>query len=211
MRRGDGDIQKYVNERTGVNTTGRIDWRLDQLTRYGDGAPDEATGIARPVQLPPGFFAADTTSQTAMATNRTIARYLGQAPADLNLVTLRFSVLTAAVTITWAEVGIATSLDMTLGGQDLALAGYVTVASTFNSIGTKDVEVPVGIGRDEHVWAVYGSQATTPFQVLRGIGDGLGAGFVLFADATRPSTMANPTTFSVTSASANSAWIAFSW
>jgi len=205
------DIERFVQDRTGVTTPGTRDRVIENLKRYRDPSDDDRTTFSRPVQLPPMTFAPDTTSSTALATNRTIARYLGQAPDDLNLVTLRFNVTTAAATITWAEVGIATSLDMTLGGQDLSMNGYVNVATTFNTIGTKDVDVPVAIGPGEHVWALHGSQATTPFQVTRALGDAIGAGFILFADTTRPSTMANPTTFAVTSASANAAWIAFIW
>lgn len=205
------DIERYVQDRTGVTTPGTRDRVIDNLKRYRGIDGEDGTTFSRPVQLPPMTFAPDTTSSTGMATNRTIARYLGQAPDDLNLVTLRFNVTTGAATITWAEVGIATSLDMTLGGQDLSMNGYVNVATTFNTIGTKDVDVPVTIGPGEHVWALCGSQATTPFQVTRALGDAIAAGFILFADATRPSTMANPTTFAVTGASANAAWLGFVW
>lgn len=211
------DIERYVRQRTGVITPGERERTLDQVMRYRsvvtpllDILPTE---FVPGYFLPPGTFAADTTSATVATSNRTVARYLGQAPYDINSVTLRFNVLTAAATITWAEVGIGTSgTAVKLGtAEDIRMEGYVNVASTFNSIGIKDTEVPVTISRGAHIWALWGSQATTPFNVLRTIGDGLSMGFVQFADSTRPSTMADPTTFAITAATANSAWIGVNW
>ncbi len=209
------DIDRYIRKRTGITTPAEREAQRDRDIRYRT-EPDlsaiEPTSYPRGFFLPPGFNAANITDVTVPVTNRTVARYLGQAPGDLANVTLRVNVTTAAATITWAEIGIATSLTAVMGlPVDLIPAGFTNVATTFNSTGLKDVDVSVAISRGAHVWALWGQQATTLYVLRAGIGDGITSGFVQFADTTRPSTMANPTTFAITAGSANNAWIGVQW
>jgi hypothetical protein len=206
------DLERTRRRLMGVTTDADRDAKLDEAIRFRP-APDEDTSpYGSPFFLPPGFFAADTTSNHSPVTNRTFGRYLGQAPYDLSYVTIRVNVVVAAATITWAEVGIATSIDMVMGsGADLIPEGFTNVASTFNSTGAKDTEVAVSIGKGAHVWALLGQQATTLYELRRGIGDGISIGFMQIADATRPSTMANPTTFTLSSASGSAIWIGCQW
>jgi hypothetical protein len=207
------DVERLIRKRTGATTEGERSRRVEQIVRYRQpAANNDATAYGRGPFLPPGFLAANTTDVTTPVTNRTLARYLGNAPADLNAVTIRVNVTTAGSTITWAEIGIATSLDFVMGSAvDLIPEGFTAVQSTFNSTGLKDTEVGVDISRGANVWALIGQQAGTLFVLRAGIGDGVTAGFVQFADATRPSTMLNPTTFSITTGSANSIWLAAQW
>lgn len=205
------DIERYVQNRTGVVTPARTNARIDHLTRYRDAPTDPGTPYTRGPFLPPGFLAANTTDTVTPATNRTLARYLGQAPDDLNLVTIRVNVTTGGSTITWAEVAIATSLDFTMGsGADLIPEGSTGVSGTFNTSGVKNTEVAVSIAKGAHVWALIGAQASTVPTFRAGLGDGASVGFVQFADATRPSTMASPTTFAITS-SGNAIWLGIQW
>lgn len=211
------DVERFVQKRSGIVVAAEQRQRIDDLIRYRGSLLDEIedsdpVSYGRGPFLPPGFLAANTTDVTTPVTNRTLARYLGNAPADLTAVTVRVNVTTAGSTITWAEVGIASSLEFTLGtAADLILEGFTAVQATFNSTGIKDTEVAVNIARGAHVWALVGQQAGTLPNYRAGIGDGISVGFVQFADATRPSTMANPTTFGVTSSAANSIWMAVSW
>jgi hypothetical protein len=207
------DVERLIRKRTGATTEGERSRRLDELTRYRQpAANNDSTAYGRGPFLPPGFLAANTTDVTTPVTNRTLARYLGNAPADLNAVTIRVNVTTAGSTITWAEIGIATSLDFVMGSAvDLIPEGFTAVNGTFNSTGLKDTEVGVNISRGAHVWALIGQQAGTLFVLRAGIGDGVTAGFVQFADTTRPSTMANPTTFAITTGAANAIWLAAQW
>jgi hypothetical protein len=210
------DVERFIRQRTGVVTPGERDRAIENVVRYRE--DDSAlvdvgpTGFTRPPFLPPGFLAANITDVTTPVTNRTLARYLGQAPADLIAVTIRVNVTTAGSTITWAEVGIATSLEFVMGSAvDLIPDGFTAVQATFNSTGVKDTEVAVNISRGAHVWALIGQQASTLFVLRAGVGDGVSAGFAQFADTTRPSTMASPTTFAITSGSANAIWMAVAW
>lgn len=211
------DIERFVQSRTGVLTAAERTRRIEELVRYRPSDLEqiedaEPTSYARGPFLPPGFQAANTTDVTTTTTNRTIARYLGNAPADLTAVTIRVNVTTAGSTITWAEVGIATSLDFTIGiGADLITEGFTAVQGTFNSIGIKDTEVAVNIARGAHVWALVGQQAGTLPIYRAGIGDGISSGFMQIADTTRPSTMASPTTFTVSASAANSIWLGAQW
>jgi len=211
MRRGDGDIARYVQERTGVNTSGRLSDRIDRLTRYREVRDDPGTIYARGMQFPPGFQAGNVTDIAAPASNQSNAIYLGQAPDDINLVTVRMTVTTALSTTTWAELAICTSLDAGFGGASLILEGFTGVGATFNSTGTMDTDIAVQIATDAHCWLVWGSQAVTPFAVRGGLGDPLTTGRHQFAAATRPSTMASPTTFVATSSASVAAWVAFTW
>ena len=205
------DVERYVQRRTGITTSAERDRRMDRLARYRDAPTDPGTEYIRGPFLPPGFLAANLTDTVTPASNRTLARYLGQAPDDLNLVTIRVNVTVAGSTITWAEVGIATSLDFTLGsGADLIPEGATGVAGSFNTSGIYNVDVAVTIAKGAHVWALVGAQAVTVPTFRAGLGDGASVGFVQFADATRPSTMASPTTFGITS-SGNAIWMGIQW
>lgn len=210
------DIERYVRQKTGVVTPGERDRAIENVIRYRTTDVDTAefapTGFTRGVQHPPGFQAGDVVTVTTAVSNRTQARYLGQAPADLIAITIRMDVTTAYVAGTWAEVGIGTSLDMTLGASaDISLSGFVSVATTFNSTGIKDTEIAVNISRGQHVWLLWGSQGGTTYAVRGGLADIFSTGITQLATTTQPSTMADPTSFTVSSNASTSPWIAFQW
>ena len=108
-------------------------------------------------------------------------------------------------------VGIATALEFTFGSPDLILEGYTGVAGEVNSTGVKTIDVPVSIGYGAHVFALIGAVASTMPALRGGLGDPLTTGYQGFLGATRPSTMANPTTFSASSNANASPWLAVQW
>jgi hypothetical protein len=130
---------------------------------------------------------------TALASGQSFGRYLGMVPADVTSVEVNVRVTTAAATITWAEVGIASANSAT--GGNLTLLGSVTsVAATFNSTGNKTVTFAITVPAGTFLYLIGGSSATTPFQLRGTLPDELGVGVVRLATA-RPSTMASPTAF----------------
>lgn len=186
------------------------------VTRTASGVLNNefALSAMTPLQSPPGFMAVSGADVTTLGSNETAARYLGQTLRDLTSVTLAMHVATAAATITWAEVGIATSAAPVIGNTgllNLTRAGSVSVAATVASTGAKTVTVPISVPAGTHLWALYGSQATTPYQLRAGLGDAVSAGFLRFASGIRPSTMAANTSFSFTGTAARAAWIAYQW
>lgn len=212
MRRGDADIARYVRERTGATTPAERGRQIETLTRYRRPlAEDRPTAYPRGFFTPPGFQAGDTTTSLTLGSGTTIYRYLGQAPDDLSLVTVRFNVTVGGSTITWAEVGIATALEFPFGSPDLILEGYTGVAGDVNSTGVKSIDVAVNIGYGAHVFALIGAVASTMPQLRGGLGDPLTTGYQGFLGSTQPSTMANPTTFNASSNASASPWLAVQW
>lgn len=165
-----------------------------------------------PHRFPLGIGQDPAGPQTAMVSNASYASYMGKADAAYTTINLRVSVNTAAATITWAEVGIGTSPTIALNGAaSITRRGFTSVATAFNSTGEKSVAVTVsGINPGDHLWALFGSQATTPYQLVEAAPDYQSSGLVQFLAATRISTMASPTAFGVSGNSDNGAdgyWI----
>lgn len=161
-------------------------------------------------QNPPGAGILNATNVTAMATNQSAARYLGMVPFDITSTEVSVIVTTAVATITWAEVALASA--NSASGGNLTLLGSVTnVAATFNSTGVKTVTFSISVAAGTFLYFLFGSQATTPFQLRATLADELGIGVNRLASATRPSTMAAPTSFSSSSAITGAAWLMFRW
>lgn len=211
MRRGEIDIARFVRERTGAVTPAERGRVIDDLIRYGRDTRPELSPYPRGFFTPPGTLYGDGSQVTNSGSGETAARYLGQAPDDIQLVTLACNVVTAGSTITWAEFAIATALSADLVvAPDLSLAGYTGVAGVVNSTGRKLIEVAVDIPAGAHCYALWGSQAAVPFQLRGTMGDDVNAGFVSVATA-RPSTMSDPTTFGISALPARAALFAVQW
>lgn len=160
---------------------------------------------------PPGPVAIDATQVTVLASNNSGARYLGMTPFDVSSIEVRVRVTTAVATaISWAEIGLASAASATSG--NLTLLGTATdVTGTFNSTGNKSVTFTIDIPAGTFVYLVFGSQATTPFQLRATIADELGSGLTRTASTTRPSTMGAPTAFSTSTALTAAAWATVRW
>jgi hypothetical protein len=198
------ELYAGVRDSSGVNQLRRI------LTKtYGDTLYTTEYFVDAPA-APPGMTVAPATSTTLVSAD-TYALYLGRAGAAYTSISTRWDVTTEAQTITWAEVGIGTSPEITLnGGATITRRGFTSVSASFNSTGEKTVAITVsGIAIGDHLWALCGSQATTPFQVLGSVGGNLSAGNHQRVTA-RISTMAAATAFTCSSNPASSA-IATMW
>jgi hypothetical protein len=117
-------------------------------------------------------------------------------------------VTTAAGTITWAEVAIATGTPSPGGNPALTRRGFTDVAAVVNSLGQKSITVNVsGIAAGDDIWAIVGAQATTALAIRAGLADDLQLGGQASRAATRPSTMASPETFTIEGATAACPWV----
>lgn len=161
---------------------------------------------------PPGPVAIDAATVTALVAQETLARYVGYATKDLTGTRMHLIVTTAANTITWAEVALASA--QSTGSLNLTLLGSaVDVSATFNSTGVKQVSINTAIPAGTHVYLLAGSDATTPFQVRATPGNEFSSTvpYVAHKTATRPSTMAANTAFSASTSANYAASVAARW
>lgn len=171
-----------------------------------------ATGISDiGYQNPPGPNVVNASSVTALASRQCGARYLGYTTVAVTSIEINVAVTTGVATaITYAEVALASGASATSG--NLTLLGSATdVSATWNSTGVKTVTFSVSIPAGTFVYVIFGSQATTPFQLRATIADELNTGVVRLASTTRPSTMAAPTSFTSSAAITGAAWVMFRW
>jgi hypothetical protein len=151
------------------------------------------------MRFPHGNIQDTAAAATSFVSNSTYAAYMGRADAAYTTVNIRVQVDTAAATITWAEVGVGTSPIITMGsGASITRRGSTSVSASFNSTGDKSVAVTTtGIVPGDHLWALFGSQATTPYQLRAVAAESTDAGTDQSVAATRISTMASPTSFGI--------------
>lgn len=144
-----------------------------------------------------GYIGNAATTSKTLTTNTTFAVYLGKADRDFSSVKVLYRVNIAAVTITWAEIAIATGA-FTLGGNaSLTLAGTASnVAAVINSTGLKTTTVSASGKVGDDLWILYGNQASTIAQFQCGLANANQDGWQQTA-AVRPSSMAAPTSFTL--------------
>lgn len=155
-----------------------------------------------------GIDAANLTAVKTLTSNSSFAYYMGQAETSYSTITFKYRVTTAAATITWAEVAVASSPAITIGGAaSLTRLGYTDVAAIINSTGQKSTAVSVtGVVPGMHLWALFGNQATTAAIVRGALADDLQSGFFQALGATRISTMGAGTAFAVEGATTVPVW-----
>lgn len=155
---------------------------------------------------PPFFDAANLTAVTAFATNTSYFVYLGRVSRPVTTLDLRANVTTQGATITWAELGIMTGAPVLGGNASLTRRGFTSVAATYNSTGRKNTTIALtGVSAGDELWAAFGSQATTPYQVRGGLADDLQSGFYASV-AGRISTLGSPVTVTLGSATLVPPW-----
>lgn len=147
-------------------------------------------------------------TNTSLASGQSLARVLGYTTSDITSVEVIVNVSTAAVTITWAEVGLASGASATSGS--LTRITTQSVSASFNSTGVKTLTFSVNIAAGTWLYFLAGSQATTPFQLNATLGDPYSSGVIRLA-TDRPSTMASPTTFTSSTATTGAVDYMFRW
>lgn len=170
----------------------------------GVGETGRVLDVNRESNLLDRHLAMDTSAPTGVS-GRCYAQYLGVAPCEIKSLELRAEIGgTAAATITWAEMAVATgafeaSAGVTSGTPDLTLrAGTVADISAevlntnFSIVKTVTPAVPIPAGTE--LWVLLSVSAVTQ-PVWRGTQGADFAGAAAIAAATRPSTMAAPTAF----------------
>jgi len=143
------------------------------------------------VLMAPFFASANLTSTKTITSLSTFAVYLGKAPRSLSTVQARYRVTTAAATITWAEIAIATGPVSVGANPTLTVVGFADVSGIINSTGQKTNSISVSAGQSidegDDVWFLIGNSATTAGRVrAQSIADDIQVG-VQASLATRPS------------------------
>lgn len=165
------------------------------------------------VLMKPAFASANLTSVRTTTSAVAYAVYMGRAPRSLTTVKLRLRVTTAAATITWAEVAIATGSINIGGNPTLTVRGYTDVSAVVNSTGLKSIDIAVSTGQaineGDDLWAIYGAQATTVLVVrAQSIADDIQVG-LQGSLSNRPSTNVGVSqAYTVESATTTAAWLA---
>jgi len=137
--------------------------------------------------------AVDLTTLTAYVSNSCYFYYLGRALGPITTCDVVCRVGTAAATITWAEVAIFKGDVLANAAASLSRLGFTSVSGTFNTTGIKKTAVALtGVQGGDDLWVVFGSQATTPYQLRAGLADDIQDGSFQSAALARPSTVATP-------------------
>lgn len=182
---------------SGVNGYHRYNSTLGRHEFYENGAWVQYGSSYEKLKFPMGI-AQSTSAVSAGTTNISYFVYMGKAPYSLTTCNLITKVTTAAVTITWAELGVFTGTFVENGNATLTRRGFTDVSATHNSLGTKTTTVALsGISPGDDLWVAWGSQASTPYVLRGGIADEMQRGVFQFASATRISTVAASTTMTL--------------
>jgi hypothetical protein len=154
---------------------------------------------------------ANITAVTAPVSGTCHVLYLGQAPKVTNSINLLVNVTTQVQTITWAEVAIYIGTPR-LGALtlDLTRLGWTDVSGTYNSTGIKNTNISLtrNLAIGEHLYAILGCNATTPFVLRGGLADNLQTGQFQTL-AARLSTTAGPTAGTLAANNLVPPWLAY--
>lgn len=166
--------------------------------------------IAPSVRFSPVFATANLTSTKTLTSGTAFALYVGKAPTANPTVNVRWRVTTAAATITWAEVAIATGAVVAGGNPSLTIRGFTNVAAVINSTGQKTTSVTTsGVAAGDDIWIVIGNQATTAGVVrAQSIADDIQTGAQAARASQRPSTQSGAQSYTIESATTLAAWVA---
>jgi len=171
------------------------------------------------VSLPESFSTANLTSAKAITSASSFAVYIGKAPRSYSAgesISIRLRVTTAAATITWAEVAVATGSVNPGANPTLTVRGFADVSASYNSLGQKTTAITLASGQaiaeGDDIWVVIGNQATTALQVrAQSVADDLQAGLQASL-ATRPSlNIGNGQAYTIEAATVLAAWVAVYW
>lgn len=168
---------------------------------------------ATSVLVSPLFATQNLTSVRSITSGNSYAVYVGKAPRSITSANVRYRVTTAAVTITWAEIALATGSINVGGNPTLTVRGYADVSGTVTATGrfTTSVSVSSGqaINEGDDLWVIYGNQAST-VAVLRAqsIADDLQVGVFAYLSTRPSSNVGNTQAYTIESATAIMPWFA---
>ena len=152
------------------------------------------------VTASPAFYMSPLFNSTALTVaspvnTRAYACYMGTLGRDVTAVELMLRITTAALTTSFAEIGVATG-DPNLGGNPvLTMRG--TAPYTMTTTGVKQVTVNATIAAGEAVWAVSGASFTgSPQWRVSSLNDDLSSGMFAFI-AGQPSGLVGPQTWTL--------------
>lgn len=174
------------------------------------GAPKAGGLTVNVAQFLPGVVdAANLTAVLSLTTNSSFMIYLGLCPRVSTSIDLLYRITTAAVTVTWAEVGIFRGPVIFNGNPVLTRLGYTDAAGIFTSTGIKKTNVALSVAAapGNYLWAAIGNQATTVAVTRGGLADDLQSGVLASLAATRISTVASPATWTLAAATVVVPWI----
>lgn len=174
------------------------------------GVPKQGGLTVNVAQFLPGVVdAANLTAVLSLATNSSFMIYLGLCPKTSTSIDLLYRITTAAVTVTWAEVGVFRGPVIFNGNPVLTRLGYTDTAGIFTSTGIKKTNVALSVAAapGDYLWAAIGNQATTVAVTRGGLADDLQSGVLASLAATRISTVASPTTWTLAGATVVVPWI----
>lgn len=136
----------------------------------------------------------------SLMSNTPRAQYIGKAERAYTSVDFRYSVRTAGTSITWAEIGLGTGIQIlsptgaTNGTAHIYIRGYTDVAGVVNSLGMKTTTVTLsGVQPGDDLYFVSAAVVTGTAPQLDGYGgETLSSGYAyISATNRRPSTDVN--------------------
>ena len=197
---------------TDYHITSPISLRADEGVVYSEQGGFEvlnATGLPylisvtdQPVSsitFPEWCAVGSTTTNKSLFSNTSWAIYVGKAPWALAGANVKYNVTTAAASITWAEVGLATGPVVANGNSALTVVGTTDISGVINSTGIKNTRILAthSIHEYDDLWIIIGNQATTVAEIRQGTNiDEHQQGMASSKVDTRPSTiLGTPTGF----------------
>jgi hypothetical protein len=174
-----------------IEFTGELWVRRDAVGRiYTNGLRVGASAVL----IGPGFATASLSSTRTITSTNTMAVYMGKCPrrvTESDSVDMRYRVTTAAATITWAEIAVATGAINVGSNPTLTVRGFTDVSAVVTSTGQKTTAVSPSAGQvieeGDDLWALIGGVYSTALVVrAQSMADDLQVG-IQASRVTRPS------------------------
>lgn len=211
------DHEKYRDRRLNLTVDADIKKQIDRERRFRRQPiedPQDHPEYPPAINLPIGFSKGDGAQTFQPVSSTGYARYIGPAPPRINTLKVMYRITTAAVTVTYAEIGLCFSefpdLASSIVSNTLTLVpdAWVDIASVITAGGRKLATISsigeVNVGA--HLWILLVVQATTT-PVMRG-GIPQEAGLMMSkAGSARPSTLAPNAPFDEVATSVNDIWL----
>lgn len=187
-------------------------WAVRNASGVPKTAPSAGPALSS-VLVSPLFSTANLTGVRSITATNSYAVYVGKAPRSLTSASVRYRVTTAAVTVTWAEIALATGSINVGGNPTLTVRGYADVSAVVTATGqfTTAVNVSAGqaINEGDDLWAIFGNNAST-VAVLRAqsIADDIQVGVFAFLSTRPSSNVGNAQAYTIDGATAIMPWFA---